>query len=67
MESSTIYLCTIIYYKSIAKLVQRQLHPYKILMKDGTVRDISDFSELLHSEMVDRRSERHYIFVQREK
>ena len=37
-----------------------------ILMKDGTVRDISDFSELLHSEMVDRRSERHYVFVQRE-
>ncbi|MBP5360679.1 MAG: HD domain-containing protein [Bacteroidaceae bacterium] len=36
-----------------------------ILMKDGTVRDISDFSELLHSEMVDRRSERHYVFLQR--
>ena len=36
-----------------------------ILMKDGTVRDISDFSELLHSEMVDRRSERHYLLVQR--
>lgn len=38
-----------------------------ILMKDGSVRDISDFSELLHSEMVDRRSERHYVFVQRAK
>ena len=36
-----------------------------ILMKDSTVRDISDFSELLHSEMVDRRSERHYLLVQR--
>ena len=36
-----------------------------ILMKDGNVRDISDFSELLHSEMVDRRSERYYVFVQR--
>lgn len=36
-----------------------------ILMGDGTIRDISKFSELLHSEMVDRRSERHYLFVQR--
>ena len=36
-----------------------------ILMKDGLVRDISEFSELLHSEMVDRRSERHYLLVQR--
>ena len=36
-----------------------------ILMKDGSVRDISDFSELLHSEMVDRRSERYYILRQR--
>ena len=36
-----------------------------ILMKDGNVRDISEFSELLHSEMVDRRSERYYVFVQR--
>ncbi len=34
-------------------------------MKDNTIRDISNFSELLHSEMVDRRSERHYIFIQR--
>ena len=36
-----------------------------ILMKDGSVRDISDFSELLHSEMVDRRSERYYLLMQR--
>lgn len=38
----------------------------KILMKDGTIRDISNFSELLHSEMVDRRSERHYMLIQRD-
>ncbi len=38
----------------------------KILMKDGTIRDISHFSELLHSEMVDRRSERHYMLLQRD-
>lgn len=37
-----------------------------ILMKDGEVRDISHFSELLHSEMVDRRSERRYLFVDRD-
>jgi len=36
-----------------------------IAMKDQSVRDISNFSELLHSEMVDRRSERYYIFTQR--
>ena len=36
-----------------------------IVMKDNTVRDISNFSELLHSEMVDRRSRRHYLFIQR--
>ena len=36
-----------------------------ILMKDGSVRDTSDFSELLHSEMVDRRSERYYLLMQR--
>ncbi len=38
----------------------------KILMKNHTVRDISNFSELLHSEMVDRRSERHYMFLHRD-
>lgn len=37
-----------------------------ILMKDGRVRDISNFSELLHSEMVDRSSERRYLFVDRD-
>ena len=37
-----------------------------ILMKDGSVRDISNFSELLHSQMVDRRSERRYLFVDRD-
>lgn len=36
-----------------------------ILMNDNSIRDISNFSELLHSEMVDRRSERHYVFIQR--
>ncbi len=36
-----------------------------VLWGDGSARDISAFSELLHSEMVDRRSERNYIFVQR--
>lgn len=36
-----------------------------VLMKDGSVRDISNFSELLHSEMVDRRSERYYLFTPR--
>ena len=36
-----------------------------VLMKDGAVRDISNFSELLHSEMVDRRSERNYLFTPR--
>lgn len=38
----------------------------KILMKDNTIRDISNFSELLHSEMVDRRSERHYLLLHRD-
>lgn len=38
----------------------------KILMKDDTIRDISNFSELLHSEMVDRRSERHYLLLHRD-
>lgn len=37
-----------------------------ILMKNGEVRDISAFSELLHSQMVDRRSEHRYLFVDRE-
>ncbi len=37
-----------------------------ILMKNHAVRDISHFSELLHSEMVDRRSERHYFFLHRD-
>lgn len=36
-----------------------------IMMSDNSTRDISNFSELLHSEMVDKRSERHYFFVQR--
>ena len=31
------------------------------------VEPVPEFSELLHSEMVDRRSERHYVFVQRAK
>ena len=37
-----------------------------IVMRDGSIRDISNFSELLHSEMVDRRSERHYLFTHRD-
>ena len=37
-----------------------------ILTKENKIRDISNFSELLHSEMVDRRSERHYLLYQRD-
>lgn len=56
------------HYFVIPKNVSQMLYSttddhINIIMKDGTVRDISNFSELLHSEMVDRRSQRHYIFV----
>lgn len=37
-----------------------------ILTKENKIRDISNFSELLHSEMVDRRSERYYLLYQRD-
>ncbi|MBO4593667.1 MAG: HD domain-containing protein [Bacteroidaceae bacterium] len=36
-----------------------------VQLKDGTVRDISEFSELLHTRMVDSATNHHYLFVQR--
>lgn len=37
----------------------------RILLKDGTLRDISEFSELLSFNLLDRESHRYYLFYQR--
>ena len=52
--------------KSVSQMLYSTTNDHiHVLQKDGTTKDISECSELLSTEMVDRLTTRQYLFTQR--